>query len=134
MANKALVAFVKTIIEIRRNSDLIAFERDPRMTSRFGVGYRLKIGYGLHVGWAIEGAIGSDFKIDASYLSPHVTLTQRIQVSVTGVTAWPVPSDADERSYTLPRSRASPCVARRKLQKFIKRRYYSPNPCTSCCL
>ncbi|CBZ55565.1 putative adenylyl cyclase [Neospora caninum Liverpool] len=79
MANKALVAFVKTIVEIRRNSDLIAFERDPRMTSRFGVGYRLKIGYGLHVGWAIEGAIGSDFKIDASYLSPHVTLTQRIQ-------------------------------------------------------
>ncbi|PFH34891.1 adenylate and guanylate cyclase catalytic domain-containing protein [Besnoitia besnoiti] len=79
MANKALVAFVKTIIEMRRDSDLIAFERDPRMSSRFGVGYRLKLGYGLHVGWAIEGAIGSDFKIDASYLSPHVTLTQRIQ-------------------------------------------------------
>eukprot|EP01083_Nonionella_stella_P038312 104252_1 len=27
-------------------------------------------GWGLHCGWAIEGAIGSRYKIDASYLSP----------------------------------------------------------------
>lgn len=30
------------------------------------------MGFGLHYGWAIEGAIGSEFKIDASYLSPNV--------------------------------------------------------------
>ena len=29
------------------------------------------MGFGLHVGWAIEGAIGSEYKIDASYLSPN---------------------------------------------------------------
>jgi hypothetical protein len=34
--------------------------------------YSVKIGSGLHVGWAIEGAIGSFYKIDASYLSPNV--------------------------------------------------------------
>jgi hypothetical protein len=28
--------------------------------------YSVKMGFGLHVGWAIEGAIGSEFKIDAS--------------------------------------------------------------------
>jgi len=31
--------------------------------------------FGLHLGWAIEGAIGSYFKIDVSYLSPNVNLT-----------------------------------------------------------
>ena len=37
------------------------------------------MGFGLHVGWAIEGAIGSDFKIDASYLSPNVNIASRIE-------------------------------------------------------
>lgn len=30
------------------------------------------MGFGLHFGWAIEGSIGSEYKIDASYLSPNV--------------------------------------------------------------
>ncbi len=29
--------------------------------------YTVKMGFGLHIGWAIEGPIGSQFKIDASY-------------------------------------------------------------------
>lgn len=37
------------------------------------------VGVGLHKGWAIEGAIGSKVKIDASYLSPHVNLTSQIE-------------------------------------------------------
>jgi class 3 adenylate cyclase len=37
------------------------------------------MGFGLHVGWAIEGAIGSMKKIDASYLSPHVNLAARLE-------------------------------------------------------
>ena len=36
------------------------------------------MGFGLHVGWAIEGAIGSNFKIDASYLSPNVNMASRL--------------------------------------------------------
>lgn len=37
--------------------------------------YRVKMGFGLHFGWAIEGAIGSSFKIDVSYLSPNVNMS-----------------------------------------------------------
>jgi hypothetical protein len=37
------------------------------------------MGFGLHQGWSIEGAIGSFFKIDASYLSPHVNMSSRIE-------------------------------------------------------
>ena len=35
-------------------------------------GYRVRMGFGLHFGYAIQGAIGSAMKIDASYLSPNV--------------------------------------------------------------
>jgi class 3 adenylate cyclase len=37
------------------------------------------MGFGLHQGWAIEGAIGSFFKIDASYLSPNVNMASRLE-------------------------------------------------------
>ena len=32
---------------------------------------RVNLSFGLHAGWAIEGAVGSEFKIDASYVSPN---------------------------------------------------------------
>jgi class 3 adenylate cyclase len=32
----------------------------------------------MHIGWGIEGAIGSEYKIDASYLSPNVNLSSRL--------------------------------------------------------
>jgi class 3 adenylate cyclase len=42
-------------------------------------GYKVKMGLGLHQGWGIEGAIGSEFKIDASYLSPNVNMASRLE-------------------------------------------------------
>lgn len=39
------------------------------------------MGFGLHFGWAIEGAIGSEFKIDASYLSPNVNIASRLEAA-----------------------------------------------------
>jgi len=43
--------------------------------------FSVKMGFGLHLGWAIEGAIGSNFKIDASYLSPNVNMASRLEAA-----------------------------------------------------
>lgn len=43
--------------------------------------FKVKMGFGLHMGWSIEGAIGSKFKIDASYLSPHVNISARLEAA-----------------------------------------------------
>ena len=43
--------------------------------------FRLRLGFGLHHGWAIEGAIGSEHKVDASYLSPHVNMSARLEAA-----------------------------------------------------
>ena len=40
--------------------------------------YNIEMSFGLHMGYAIEGAIGSNYKIDLSYLSPHVNLASRV--------------------------------------------------------
>lgn len=39
------------------------------------------MGFGLHQGWAIEGAIGSHYKVDASYLSPNVNMAARLEAA-----------------------------------------------------
>ena len=39
------------------------------------------MGFGLHAGWAIEGAVGSLQKVDATYLSPHVNMAARLETS-----------------------------------------------------
>jgi class 3 adenylate cyclase len=44
-------------------------------------GRHVALGYGMHFGWAIEGAIGSNLKIDASYLSPHVNTAARLEAA-----------------------------------------------------
>ena len=44
-------------------------------------GFKVQLKAGLHSGWVIEGAVGSSHKIDASYLSPHVNMTARIETA-----------------------------------------------------
>ena len=43
--------------------------------------FHIHMGYGMHIGWAIEGAIGSKYKIDASYLSPNVNMSARLEAA-----------------------------------------------------
>eukprot|EP01035_Chromulina_nebulosa_P017948 gene17948-23574_t len=43
--------------------------------------FRLRMGFGLHAGWAIEGAVGSIHKVDATYLSPHVNIAARLETA-----------------------------------------------------
>merc|ERR1712154_380092 len=39
------------------------------------------MGFGMHSGWAIEGAIGSEYKVDAAYFSPNVGVATRIEAA-----------------------------------------------------
>merc|ERR1712039_472875 len=50
--------------------------------------FRVQMGFGLHYGWVIEGAIGSEFKIDASYLSPNVNVASRLEAATKQFGVW----------------------------------------------
>lgn len=76
VATSALRSYVRTIIAISQDANLSRLARNPRLQERLP-GFKVKMGFGLHYGWAIEGAIGSAQKIDASYLSPHVNIASR---------------------------------------------------------
>lgn len=55
------------------------YASDIRLQRRFGTDFRVQVGLGLHFGIAIEGAIGSDLKVDASYLGADVNLASRLE-------------------------------------------------------
>jgi class 3 adenylate cyclase len=83
LADQALLAFCKTLVELIRYEEFIVnftAGATARLYKKFPE-YHVRIGSGLHVGWAIEGAIGSNRKIDASYLSPHVNFTEFLESS-----------------------------------------------------
>lgn len=80
MADLAIMSFLKIIAEVNKSYVLAEYRTHEALNKRMP-DFRVKMGFGLHVGWAIEGAIGSEFKIDASYLSPNVNMAARLEAA-----------------------------------------------------
>eukprot|EP00927_Polykrikos_kofoidii_P038864 TRINITY_DN33308_c0_g1_i1.p1 TRINITY_DN33308_c0_g1~~TRINITY_DN33308_c0_g1_i1.p1 ORF type:complete len:956 (-),score=150.21 TRINITY_DN33308_c0_g1_i1:278-2872(-) len=78
MGDMSVMSFVQVVAAINKSFVLRDYREHPALLARLP-NYRVRVGFGLHYGWAIEGAIGSEFKIDASYLSPHVNMASRLE-------------------------------------------------------
>ncbi|KAL7552266.1 hypothetical protein ACHAWF_015498 [Thalassiosira exigua] len=81
LSDKALVGFLKVIVEVNRDVQLLAYRSDKRLSLGGDNNFSLRMGFGLHAGWAIEGAVGSLQKVDATYLSPHVNMAARMEAA-----------------------------------------------------
>lgn len=80
LSDMAVISFLKIIAEIHKNPKILKYCKHEGLNNRLP-GFTVKMGFGLHQGWAIEGAIGSEFKIDASYLSPNVNMASRLEAA-----------------------------------------------------
>lgn len=79
IADMSVIAFAQALGYICTSELLDDYCRHPGLQFRLGGDCRVNMTFGLHMGWAIEGAIGSEFKIDASYLSPNVSIAQSVE-------------------------------------------------------
>ena len=106
LSDKALVGFLKVIVEINRDVQLLAYRDDERLSRGSDKDFKLRMGFGLHAGWAIEGAVGSLQKVDATYLSPHVNMAARMEAATRqfGVSILVTRSFFKVRSSTLRQS------------------------------
>jgi len=77
LADMALLGTIKMLANIRRAMVLEEYRHHPKILKRLA-NYRVQMNFGLHHGWAIEGAVGSEFKIDATYLGPSINLAVRL--------------------------------------------------------
>jgi class 3 adenylate cyclase len=81
--DNALYAFLKFTVLLRRYDSFItefSKESNKRLYQRMP-DYRCAMGMGLHVGIAVEGAIGTAQKIDATYISLHVNNSEFLESS-----------------------------------------------------
>ena len=78
LADMSVISFLKAMGTVRKSMILDKYRKREDIREKLP-NYQVKLGFGLHVGWAIEGAIGSEFKIDASYISPNVNLASRLE-------------------------------------------------------
>merc|ERR1719221_2078655 len=78
-ADMALFSLIRMFGAVHRSTVLSSYRGHPGLQQRLGKFFRVSLSFGLHYGWAIEGAVGTEYKIDASYLSPNVTVTEGIE-------------------------------------------------------
>lgn len=79
LANQALLAAVHSLAEVYRSKDL-AFSPEIAKLRAARPGFLPSLRCGIHMGWAVEAAVGSLHKLDAIYASPHVDLTHRLNL------------------------------------------------------
>ena len=81
--DNALYAFLRFSVLLRRHDEFVTSfsnEANRRLFQRMP-DYRCAVGMGLHVGVAVEGAIGTHQKIDATYISSHVNNAEFLESS-----------------------------------------------------
>lgn len=79
LADMAMVSCIRILGCAQSNRTLADYRTHPGLIQRLGSHCRVNLSFGLHRGWAIEGAVGSEFKIDASYLSPNVSIAESLE-------------------------------------------------------
>lgn len=79
LADQSLIAAVKVIAELRRAGELKSYFKNPNLLKYIGNSFETCVTFAIHQGWGIEGALGSEYKIDACYLSPQIAITYRIE-------------------------------------------------------
>lgn len=85
-ADKALLSVIKISIALHYDDFFLEGMSEAardRLKAKFSKrpGHLVKVGFGLHAGKAVEGAIGSHRKLDATYVSNEVELAEFLESS-----------------------------------------------------
>lgn len=75
--DRAVIGMLKCFAGIHRDKKIRDWNQDFRLGAGVGT-FSVDMRFGMDAGWAVEGAVGSEYKIDATYLSPHVNMAARM--------------------------------------------------------
>lgn len=74
----SVISFLLILSEMKKSKVISKYNNHKGLNNRIK-NFQVSLGMGLHLGYAIEGAIGSYYKIDASYLSQNVRITEKLE-------------------------------------------------------
>lgn len=70
MTDLALISYIKIMEKMKYSKTLSKYRKDPKLQKSI-IDFDIRFNFAFDLGWAIEGPIGSPFKIDATYISPY---------------------------------------------------------------
>ena len=79
-ADCSVLAYLRCILKINKNLNLLKYRKNKKL-NRIIPNFKINMGFGLHLGYGIEGPVGSIFKMEASYLSPNVNIAARLETA-----------------------------------------------------
>merc|ERR1712232_107359 len=79
VADLSVYASALIVAGIHKSATLAEHRSHPGLQQRMRNDCRVNITMGLHLGWAIEGSLGTEYKIDASYVSPTVSVAENVE-------------------------------------------------------
>ena len=79
-ADQSVLSVLRCLKKINKSANILSYRENKEILKRIP-NFKLNMGFGLHVGYGIEGAVGSTYKIDASYLSPNVNIAARLETA-----------------------------------------------------
>ena len=79
-ADCAVLAYLRVILKINKNLNILEYRKNKKL-NKIIPNFKINMGFGLHLGYGIEGPVGSIFKMEASYLSPNVNIAARLETA-----------------------------------------------------
>jgi len=79
-ADCSLLAYLRCLLKINKNLNILSYRNNKKLNIIMP-NFKINMGFGLHLGYGIEGPVGSVFKIEASYLSPNVNIAARLETA-----------------------------------------------------
>ena len=79
-ADCSVLAYLRCILKINKNLNILSYKKN-KLLKEINPNFKIDMGFGLHLGYGIEGPVGSLFKMEVSYLSPNVNIASRLQTA-----------------------------------------------------
>lgn len=79
LADLTVFTITKIFARINRDPEILNYRHNPKLQERFNGNFRLRLGFGVHLGWCIEGVLGSNIKVDPSYMSVDVAIATMLE-------------------------------------------------------
>ena len=78
LCDMSAISFILLMSGLKKSRKLLKYKNHEGLNRRMP-NYEVRLGLGLHLGYCIEGPLGSFYKIDPTYLSPHVKMAERLE-------------------------------------------------------
>jgi len=79
LADSALLSALAVLSQLRNSTTQVAYRDNRKLMRRFEYPFITILMFTLHAGWAIQGSVGSQFKIDPGYVSPSIRVASKMQ-------------------------------------------------------